>query len=74
MPALSHISDLFWGVWFKDNPNPKNIRYFWAQIIINPTTEKLVKRIFRTTEKSLGYWPGHRFAADSDEGKVLIGT
>ena len=34
LPALRSSADLLWGLWFRDNPNIKNIRYFWSQGII----------------------------------------
>jgi hypothetical protein len=31
LPKLRALSDLMWAIWTRENPDTKNIRYFWVQ-------------------------------------------
>jgi hypothetical protein len=80
LPELRFASDIFWGYWFRDNPNVKNLRVYVGQNIINDDTVLLAARAVKEAkdpkdpkEAKLLPWPGHVFDGSSDAGKALIG-
>jgi hypothetical protein len=75
LPEVRHASEVFWGYWFRENPNVKNLRVYGAYNIVNDATVLLVARAFKNTkQEKLTPWPGVSFDAASDEGKALIGS
>jgi len=74
LPKLRALSDLMWGVWNRDNPNTKNIRYFWAQGVANRNTKALIARALKGVDKKLEKWPGTSFNMDDDAGRAILGT
>jgi hypothetical protein len=68
------VSDIYWGYWFRDNPNVKNLRVYYANNVVNDATVLLAARAFKNKKiDTLTPWPGASFARDSDEGRALIG-
>ncbi|KAF1915304.1 hypothetical protein BDU57DRAFT_476936 [Ampelomyces quisqualis] len=75
LPEIRFASDVYWGYWFRDNPNIKNLRVYGADNVVNDATVLLVARAFKNNKiDKLTPWPGVSFAKDSDEGKALIGS
>ncbi|CAI6243487.1 unnamed protein product [Periconia digitata] len=75
LPRLRTMSDLFWGAWINNNPNVKDIKYFWVQDVLNDQTSDIVAYAFRrANQPNLEMYPGHQFDGDSDEAKALIGS
>jgi hypothetical protein len=80
LPELRFPSDIYWGYWFRDNPNVKSLRVYGAQNIINTDTVLLATRALKELkdpkdpkEIKLQPWPGNVFDRSSDAGKALIG-
>lgn len=74
LPDIHFCSDIYWAYWVRDNPNIKNFRVYGAHDVINDDTVLLVAKAFRNNKiEALSAWPGTSFAADTDEGKALIG-
>lgn len=77
MPAIRNASDIFLAYWLLTNPNPRNLRYYFAIEITNTETVHIINTILLETEYSYGkapHWPGHIVPADSVDGQALIGT
>jgi hypothetical protein len=73
LPRLRSFSDIMWAYWVRDNPNIKNIRYFFMLGISNDQTNKLIASVLQKTGKTLSEWPGVSVEMDTDEGKALLG-
>lgn len=74
MPALHLASDVMFGFWLRDNPNPKNLRYYVAANVQNDETQRLVATILKKKEvKGVPQWPGVKVGVETDEGRVLLG-
>jgi hypothetical protein len=74
LPRLRALSDILWGFWIRDNPNVKNIRYFFMLGISNDQTQQLIASCLKNAKKELSAWPGVSFNTDTDEGHALLGT
>lgn len=74
LPELRAMSDVMWGWWNRDNPNIRNIRYFWMQQIANEDTLQLIASALKNAKKELRGWPGTTFDLNSKEGQALLGT
>jgi hypothetical protein len=73
LPKLRRLSDVLWGFWFRDNPDIKNIRYFFMIGISNDLTNQLIVSALKNAKKKLTEWPGARYSTETDEGKALLG-
>jgi hypothetical protein len=74
LPALRTSADLLWGLWYRDNPDLKNIHYFWAQNVANAQTAGIIASALKIWGKELSGWPGVTFYMDTDEGMALLGS
>lgn len=74
LPALRSSADLLWGLWYRDNPDVKNISYFWAQAVSNEQTASIIASTLKMRGKELEAWPGATFSTDDDEGMALLGS
>ncbi|KAJ4345209.1 uncharacterized protein N0V89_011338 [Didymosphaeria variabile] len=74
LPALRSSADLLWGLWCRDNPNIKNIKYFWTQQVANPETASIIASALKMWGKEVTGWPGATFSMESDEGLALLGS
>jgi len=75
LPELRFCSDIYWGHWYRNNPNVKNLRVYMAHNVVNDETSLLVARAFKNTGvEKLTPWPGASFDVSSEEGQVLIGN
>jgi hypothetical protein len=73
LPQLRAFSDVIWGFWNRDNPNVRNIRYFFMIGISNDATNQLIASCLRNAQKQLSNWPGTQFSTATDEGHALLG-
>jgi hypothetical protein len=73
LPHLRSLSDVLWGYWIRDNPNVKNIRYFFMLGISNDLTNQIIASCLQRAKQELAEWPGTSFSTDSDEGHALLG-
>ncbi|KAJ4316879.1 hypothetical protein N0V94_005221 [Neodidymelliopsis sp. IMI 364377] len=74
LPRLRAFSDVLWGYWNRQNPNIKNIRYFFMLGISNDETNKLIATCLQKSGKTLNEWPGTKFGTETDEGHALVGS
>ncbi|ORX98367.1 hypothetical protein BCR34DRAFT_606952 [Clohesyomyces aquaticus] len=80
LPRLRTYSQLLWGFWFRDNPNVKNIQYFWVQSVANDDTHKIIARALKGKGKdAIGGWPGTVFdilreGKEGEAGRALLGS
>jgi hypothetical protein len=74
LPHLRSLSDILWGYWVRDNPNVRNIRYFFMLGISNDLTNQIITSCLQRAKKDLAEWPGTSFATGTDEGHALLGT
>jgi hypothetical protein len=73
LPQLRAFSDIVWGFWNRDNPNIKDIRYFFMIGISNDATNQVIARCLKNVDKALSEWPGAEFSTATDEGHALLG-
>ncbi|KAH7071743.1 hypothetical protein FB567DRAFT_612413 [Paraphoma chrysanthemicola] len=74
LPRLRSLSDVLWGFWNRDNPNIKNIRYFFMLGISNEATNQVIASCLQKANKELCEWPGTEFKTDTDQGHAILGT
>lgn len=74
LPALRHISDMYWAYWRRLASNPKNLHYYIATHVVNDNTVKLVARALENIKMNdLSEWPGITFKMGSEEWAALVG-
>ncbi|KAJ4986345.1 hypothetical protein SVAN01_08162 [Stagonosporopsis vannaccii] len=74
LPQLRAFSDILWGYWARDNPNMRNVKYFFMLGISNDKTNALIASCLRDAGKELQAWPGVSFETSTDEGHALLGS
>ncbi|KAF2621471.1 hypothetical protein BU25DRAFT_379643, partial [Macroventuria anomochaeta] len=74
LPRLRAFSDILWGYWNRNNPDIKNIRYFFMLGISNDQTNQLIDTCLQKAGKQLSEWPGMEFDTKTDEGHALLGS
>ncbi|KAF2832775.1 hypothetical protein CC86DRAFT_414318, partial [Ophiobolus disseminans] len=75
LPNFRFLSNIYWGYWYRSNPNVKNLRVYAAYNVVNDATSELVVRAFKSTKvEKLTPWPGASFDIDSEEGQALVGS
>ncbi|KAL5115490.1 hypothetical protein ACEQ8H_006631 [Pleosporales sp. CAS-2024a] len=74
LPQLRSLSDVLWGYWARENPNVKNIRYFFMLGIANELTNQLIASCLQNAKKTLTEWPGLSFDTSTDEGHALLAS
>jgi len=73
LPQLRAFSDIIWGFWVRNNPNIKNIRYFFMIAISNEVTNQIIASCLRDRNTELSEWPGTDFSTSTDQGHALLG-
>jgi hypothetical protein len=73
LPQLRAFSDIIWGYWVRNNPNVKNIRYFFMLGISNDLTNQIIASCLRDANAQLSEWPGTDFSTATDQGHALLG-
>ncbi|KAH6025740.1 hypothetical protein HBI83_061410 [Parastagonospora nodorum] len=74
LPHLKLLSDILWGYWVRDNPDVKNIRYFFMLGISNDQTNQIIASCLKRAKKELKEWPGASFDTSTEEGHALLGS
>ncbi|USP74807.1 uncharacterized protein yc1106_02081 [Curvularia clavata] len=74
LPLLRAFSDVLWGFWAQDNPDVRNVRFFFMIGISNDVSNRIIASCLRDVEATLGVWPGTSFEAESEQGHALIGS
>lgn len=73
LPSLRYMSDIFWGFYPRNNPNPKNLRYYIATHVLNDAAVSLVACALNNVGvKDLAEWPGNTFGLGSEELAALV--
>ncbi|EDU43710.1 conserved hypothetical protein [Pyrenophora tritici-repentis Pt-1C-BFP] len=74
LPELRAFSDVIWGYWNRNNPDIKNIRYFFMVGISNDLMNELIASSLTNKKARLAKWPGTEFSTATDEGHALLGS
>ncbi|KAL1797202.1 hypothetical protein ACET3X_003808 [Alternaria dauci] len=74
-PKLSMASDILAAYWLR-NPNPKNLKYWFGQDVVNEATEPIIMKILVDHGYTEGVpaWPGLQLDMPSDEALALLGS
>lgn len=73
LPRLRASSDILWGYWSRNNPDVKNIRYFFVIGCVNRETNQLIALSLAGDGSKLSPWPGATFSTNSEMGQALLG-
>ena len=73
LPQLRAFSDIMWAFWVRNNPNVRNIRYFFMIGISNDLTNQIIASCLRDAGAELSEWPGTSFSTTTDQGHALLG-
>ncbi|KAJ4326111.1 hypothetical protein N0V94_000273 [Neodidymelliopsis sp. IMI 364377] len=66
LPQLSRASDVMWGYWIRNNPDVKNLRFWFANFVKNDVTLPLLSRALKNHGlNKMPYWPGLELKIDS---------
>ncbi|KAF2026646.1 hypothetical protein EK21DRAFT_115594 [Setomelanomma holmii] len=77
LPHIHSVSNIAWAYWNRNNPDVKNIKYFFVTMIINTETNRHVKRALQSLQPAkddFEIWPGTEFDMNTDVGKALLGS
>ncbi|CAN9216217.1 unnamed protein product [Alternaria alternata] len=74
LPQLRAFSDIMWAFWVRNNPNVRNIRYFFMIGISNDLTNQIIASCLRDAGAELSEWPGTSFSTTTDQGHALLGS
>jgi hypothetical protein len=81
---LKASSDIIFAYWLRDNPNPKNLKYYFCNYITNGETLAIIATILKAKGHATPpYWPGvallfktvesEQYTADQEAAAVLLG-
>jgi hypothetical protein len=74
LPQLQRVSDIMMAFWLRDNPNPKNLKYYLVYNIKNELTVSLINTVLRNHNlDQVPYWPGIVANMWEEEGPTLLG-
>ena len=78
LPYIRTVSDIAWAFWNRAaTANIQNIRYFFVTMIINPETNRHIRRALKTLDpprEEVEGWPGVDFDMESEAGRALLGS
>jgi hypothetical protein len=80
LPHIRSVSDIAWAFWNRahvSSESVQDIRYLFVTMIINPETNRHVKRALSSLDpprEEADGWPGHDFGMDTEAGKALLGS
>ncbi|KAJ4367105.1 Mitochondrial import inner membrane translocase subunit tim8 [Neocucurbitaria cava] len=85
LPAIRSVSDIAWAFWNRahqdttttSNSNIQDIKYFFVTMIINPETNRHIRRALSSLsppKDTADGWPGTEFDMQSEAGKALLGS
>lgn len=73
LPELRHLSDIFWGLWNRENSDLGEIKYLWVQGVGNTNTKTVIARAMKEAGAQLQKWPGTTFDMVDDGAKAILG-
>ncbi|KAF2829149.1 hypothetical protein CC86DRAFT_271076, partial [Ophiobolus disseminans] len=75
LPGMFLMSDVIWAYWARNHPNVANLRYYFANNILNEDTLRVIAKILKDeTLPDVPHWPGLRFEENESEFEALLGT
>ncbi|RMZ69880.1 WD domain-containing [Pyrenophora seminiperda CCB06] len=75
LPRVKRVSDIMTAYWLRDNPTPRNLKYYIASNVLNKQTVLLLSKILVDRGHSLvPYWPGLTVGMWEDAGEALLGS
>jgi hypothetical protein len=78
LPHIRSVSDIAWAFWNRAAAgNSQDIKYFFVTMIINPETNRHIRRALKTLKppkEEVEGWPGVDFDMESDAGRALLGS
>ncbi|KAH6875074.1 hypothetical protein BKA58DRAFT_334135 [Alternaria rosae] len=75
LPQLQRVSDIVMAFWLRDNPDPKNLKYYLVCNIINERTVALINAILKNHGlDKIPHWPGIVANMWDEEGPALLGS
>jgi hypothetical protein len=72
-PQLRRASDIMSGYWLRDNPNPRNLRYYLACNVQNDETNPVIARILQRRSQVISHWPGLKLEWGEKDAEALLG-
>jgi hypothetical protein len=74
LPILRYSSDIMMAYWLRNNPNPKNLRYYFALNVQEDSTRLLIAKVLQDMgHAELSIWPGLKVSKGSKEFDILLG-
>jgi hypothetical protein len=74
LPQLGGASDIIFGYWLRNNPNPKNLRYYIVNDVHNDATMPLIATIMKERgHDKVPKWPGVTLGMWEREAEALLG-
>jgi hypothetical protein len=78
LPHIRTVSDIAWAFWNRAAAgNIQDIKYFFVTMIINPETNRHIRRALKTLnppKEEVDGWPGVDFDMESVAGQALLGS
>jgi len=74
LPQLQRVSDIMMAYWLRENPDPKNLKYYLVCNILNEQTVALINYVLKSKGlDKIPYWPGVVAGMWEEEGPALLG-
>ncbi|KAJ4361646.1 hypothetical protein N0V95_001723 [Ascochyta clinopodiicola] len=75
LPQLHRVSDILWGYWVRDNPDPRKLFSYFVNNVLNTETLPLIARVLKKRGfERVPYWPGVELAMGSEDAQALLGS
>ncbi|KAI4929772.1 hypothetical protein J4E86_011714 [Alternaria arbusti] len=75
LPQLQRVSDIMMAYWMRDNPDPKNLKYYLVCNILNEQTVRLINAVLKNKGlDKIPFWPGVVAGMWEEEGPALLGS
>jgi hypothetical protein len=75
LPQLRRASDLMFAYWLRNNPDPKNLRYYIVNDVRNDDTMPIIVSVLtRRGYTTVPFWPGVTLKiGNGDFAKAVLG-
>ncbi|KAF2032388.1 hypothetical protein EK21DRAFT_61098, partial [Setomelanomma holmii] len=75
MPRLRLASDIMFAYWLHNNPNPKDLRYYFVNTVTNEATLRLMAKVVRKKGlQDLPPWSGVQLGMWEAEAEYMLGS
>tara|TARA_R110002003_G_scaffold143_3_gene13232 strand:+ start:17696 stop:18220 length:525 start_codon:yes stop_codon:yes gene_type:complete len=75
LPELRLASDIMFAYWIRNNANPKNLRYYFVNAVMNAITLRLIAKVVNKKGlQNLPPWPGIALGLSESEAEYLLGS